>query len=145
MSVSQVCVRYSGDGLWVWTCWVTWLWVMNHWKRHAVVLWWKCICVTNLLCSSYIQVLKGTGEFRLCRKCLSNRGFLVLCPLYAVGGAYALGVYTILFLKLYSYKDVNRWCRERTASEGTQPLQISFMWVNTSTYYQALRAAVWNN
>uniref|UniRef100_A0A8B9LFX1 O-acyltransferase n=1 Tax=Astyanax mexicanus TaxID=7994 RepID=A0A8B9LFX1_ASTMX len=30
-----------------------------------------------------------------------------------VGGAIALGVYTILFLKLYSYKDVNRWCRER--------------------------------
>ncbi|XP_072534854.1 diacylglycerol O-acyltransferase 1b [Salminus brasiliensis] len=30
-----------------------------------------------------------------------------------VGGAFALGVYTILFLKLYSYKDVNRWCRER--------------------------------
>uniref|UniRef100_A0A6Q2YIS6 O-acyltransferase n=1 Tax=Esox lucius TaxID=8010 RepID=A0A6Q2YIS6_ESOLU len=29
-----------------------------------------------------------------------------------VGGAVALGVYTILFLKLYSYKDVNKWCRE---------------------------------
>ncbi|CAB1420090.1 unnamed protein product [Pleuronectes platessa] len=29
-----------------------------------------------------------------------------------VGGAFALGVYTILFLKLYSYKDVNMWCRE---------------------------------
>uniref|UniRef100_A0A8B9LF55 O-acyltransferase n=1 Tax=Astyanax mexicanus TaxID=7994 RepID=A0A8B9LF55_ASTMX len=40
--------------------------------------------------------------------------FLVLpLPVCVVGGAIALGVYTILFLKLYSYKDVNRWCRER--------------------------------
>uniref|UniRef100_A0A672FPE5 O-acyltransferase n=1 Tax=Salarias fasciatus TaxID=181472 RepID=A0A672FPE5_SALFA len=29
-----------------------------------------------------------------------------------VGGTFVLGVYTILFLKLYSYKDVNSWCRE---------------------------------
>ncbi|KAM3614120.1 uncharacterized protein V6R79_010444 [Siganus canaliculatus] len=29
-----------------------------------------------------------------------------------VGGAFCLGSYTILFLKLYSYKDVNLWCRE---------------------------------
>ncbi|GAA6227070.1 diacylglycerol O-acyltransferase 1-like [Lates japonicus] len=29
-----------------------------------------------------------------------------------VGGAFVLGIYTILFLKLYSYKDVNMWCRE---------------------------------
>lgn len=29
-----------------------------------------------------------------------------------VGGAFVLGAYTILFLKLYSYKDVNLWCRE---------------------------------
>ncbi|XP_041650026.1 diacylglycerol O-acyltransferase 1b [Cheilinus undulatus] len=29
-----------------------------------------------------------------------------------VGGAFVLGTYTILFLKLYSYKDVNLWCRE---------------------------------
>ncbi|KAF7227388.1 diacylglycerol O-acyltransferase 1b isoform X2 [Nothobranchius furzeri] len=32
--------------------------------------------------------------------------------LLIVGGAVALGTYTILFLKLYSYKDVNLWCRE---------------------------------
>lgn len=31
---------------------------------------------------------------------------------FSVGGASALSIYTILFLKLYSYKDVNRWCRE---------------------------------
>lgn len=29
-----------------------------------------------------------------------------------VGGAVVLSTYTILFLKLYSYKDVNSWCRE---------------------------------
>ncbi|XP_037640377.1 diacylglycerol O-acyltransferase 1b [Sebastes umbrosus] len=29
-----------------------------------------------------------------------------------VGGAFVLGSYTILSLKLYSYKDVNMWCRE---------------------------------
>uniref|UniRef100_A0A6Q2X4T5 O-acyltransferase n=1 Tax=Esox lucius TaxID=8010 RepID=A0A6Q2X4T5_ESOLU len=35
-----------------------------------------------------------------------------IMSLSSVGGAVALGVYTILFLKLYSYKDVNKWCRE---------------------------------
>ncbi|KAK9513742.1 hypothetical protein VZT92_027251 [Zoarces viviparus] len=29
-----------------------------------------------------------------------------------VGGAFVVGTYTILSLKLYSYKDVNMWCRE---------------------------------
>ncbi|XP_062847777.1 diacylglycerol O-acyltransferase 1b [Trichomycterus rosablanca] len=48
---------------------------------------------------------------------------LVLCfPMITVlmlpsitpgGGVFALGICTILFLKLYSYKDVNRWSRER--------------------------------
>lgn len=32
--------------------------------------------------------------------------------LFSVGGVSALSIYTILFLKLYSYKDVNLWCRE---------------------------------
>ncbi|KAM4600380.1 diacylglycerol O-acyltransferase 1-like [Polymixia lowei] len=32
--------------------------------------------------------------------------------LVIVGSVFALSTYTILFLKLYSYKDVNRWCRE---------------------------------
>uniref|UniRef100_UPI0037E8DD02 diacylglycerol O-acyltransferase 1b n=1 Tax=Semicossyphus pulcher TaxID=241346 RepID=UPI0037E8DD02 len=32
-----------------------------------------------------------------------------------VGGAFVLSTYTILFLKLYSYKDVNLWCRELSA------------------------------
>ncbi|MGH0158272.1 UNVERIFIED_CONTAM: hypothetical protein FKN15_040049 [Acipenser sinensis] len=35
-----------------------------------------------------------------------------------VGGVFALAVYTILFLKLYSYKDVNKWCREIRQAEA---------------------------
>ncbi|KAL2080260.1 hypothetical protein ACEWY4_024053 [Coilia grayii] len=39
-----------------------------------------------------------------------------------VGGVFALGIYTVLFLKLYSYKDVNRWSREiRHAKARTLP------------------------
>nr|XP_046219947.1 diacylglycerol O-acyltransferase 1a [Oncorhynchus gorbuscha] len=37
---------------------------------------------------------------------------LTLTSITPVGGAFALCVYTILFMKLYSYKDVNMWCRE---------------------------------
>uniref|UniRef100_A0A8K9V3M7 O-acyltransferase n=1 Tax=Oncorhynchus mykiss TaxID=8022 RepID=A0A8K9V3M7_ONCMY len=37
---------------------------------------------------------------------------LMLTSITPVGGAFALCVYTILFMKLYSYKDVNMWCRE---------------------------------
>uniref|UniRef100_A0A674PBG4 O-acyltransferase n=1 Tax=Takifugu rubripes TaxID=31033 RepID=A0A674PBG4_TAKRU len=37
---------------------------------------------------------------------------LLLPSVTPVGGASALSIYTILFLKLYSYKDVNLWCRE---------------------------------
>uniref|UniRef100_A0A672M060 O-acyltransferase n=1 Tax=Sinocyclocheilus grahami TaxID=75366 RepID=A0A672M060_SINGR len=46
---------------------------------------------------------------------------LKLPSITPVGGAFALGVYTILFLKLYSYKDVNRWCRERTQVKARSP------------------------
>ncbi|XP_041105102.1 diacylglycerol O-acyltransferase 1-like isoform X2 [Polyodon spathula] len=37
---------------------------------------------------------------------------LMVRSMTPVGGVFALTVYTILFLKLYSYKDVNKWCRE---------------------------------
>lgn len=33
----------------------------------------------------------------------------------AVGSVLALAAYTILFLKLFSYRDVNLWCRQRRA------------------------------
>uniref|UniRef100_A0A3Q3IX97 O-acyltransferase n=1 Tax=Monopterus albus TaxID=43700 RepID=A0A3Q3IX97_MONAL len=29
-----------------------------------------------------------------------------------VGGVFSLAIYTVVFLKLYSYQDTNRWCRE---------------------------------
>ncbi|XP_020781500.1 diacylglycerol O-acyltransferase 1a [Boleophthalmus pectinirostris] len=37
---------------------------------------------------------------------------LSLTSITPVGGVLALGIYTILFLKLYSYQDTNRWNRE---------------------------------
>ncbi|KAG5264992.1 hypothetical protein AALO_G00260270 [Alosa alosa] len=37
---------------------------------------------------------------------------LYLTSMTPVGGVFSLAVYTILFLKLYSYKDVNKWSRE---------------------------------
>ncbi|XP_068179541.1 diacylglycerol O-acyltransferase 1-like [Antennarius striatus] len=37
---------------------------------------------------------------------------LLVPSMTPVGGVFALSSYTILFLKLYSYKDVNMWCRE---------------------------------
>lgn len=43
--------------------------------------------------------------------------FSLHVPLLSVGGAFVLGTYTILFLKLYSYKDVNMWCRELSTAK----------------------------
>uniref|UniRef100_A0A3Q0SAM6 O-acyltransferase n=1 Tax=Amphilophus citrinellus TaxID=61819 RepID=A0A3Q0SAM6_AMPCI len=37
---------------------------------------------------------------------------LLVPSMTSVGGLFVLGTYTILLLKLYSYKDVNLWCRE---------------------------------
>uniref|UniRef100_A0A3B4TWA0 O-acyltransferase n=1 Tax=Seriola dumerili TaxID=41447 RepID=A0A3B4TWA0_SERDU len=46
-----------------------------------------------------------------------------------VGGAFVLGIYTILFLKLYSYKDVNMWCRElSTAKAKKLARSLSYMY-----------------
>lgn len=35
-----------------------------------------------------------------------------MCVCVSVGGVLSLGIYTVLLLKLYSYQDTNRWCRE---------------------------------
>uniref|UniRef100_A0A8C7JXW2 O-acyltransferase n=1 Tax=Oncorhynchus kisutch TaxID=8019 RepID=A0A8C7JXW2_ONCKI len=43
---------------------------------------------------------------------------LMVKSITPVGGASALGVYTVLFLKLYSYKDVNKWCREMSHAKA---------------------------
>ncbi|KAI9540028.1 hypothetical protein NQZ68_001962 [Dissostichus eleginoides] len=37
---------------------------------------------------------------------------LTLTSMTPVGGILSLGAYSILFLKLYSYQDTNRWCRQ---------------------------------
>lgn len=37
----------------------------------------------------------------------------------AVGSLLALIAYTILFLKLFSYRDVNLWCRQHRAKAKT--------------------------
>uniref|UniRef100_A0A4W6CBE0 O-acyltransferase n=1 Tax=Lates calcarifer TaxID=8187 RepID=A0A4W6CBE0_LATCA len=37
---------------------------------------------------------------------------LTVTSITPVGGVLSLAVYTVLFLKLYSYQDTNRWCRE---------------------------------
>ncbi|XP_006635906.2 diacylglycerol O-acyltransferase 1a [Lepisosteus oculatus] len=44
--------------------------------------------------------------------CFPAAVVLMVNSMTPVGGLFVLGVYTILFLKLYSYKDVNKWCRE---------------------------------
>uniref|UniRef100_A0AAY4D987 O-acyltransferase n=1 Tax=Denticeps clupeoides TaxID=299321 RepID=A0AAY4D987_9TELE len=44
--------------------------------------------------------------------CFPAATVLTVTSMTSVGGVFALGVYTIVFLKLYSYMDVNRWCRE---------------------------------
>uniref|UniRef100_A0A8C6NYG9 O-acyltransferase n=1 Tax=Nothobranchius furzeri TaxID=105023 RepID=A0A8C6NYG9_NOTFU len=52
---------------------------------------------------------------------------LLVPSMTPVGGAVALGTYTILFLKLYSYKDVNLWCRELST--------IKLLLVSADMYY----------
>ncbi|KAJ8386827.1 hypothetical protein AAFF_G00166220 [Aldrovandia affinis] len=37
---------------------------------------------------------------------------LLVNSMTPVGAVFALGVYTVIFLKVYSYRDVNKWCRE---------------------------------
>lgn len=43
---------------------------------------------------------------------------LIVPSVTPVGGAFALGIYTILFLKLYSYRDVNMWCRDLSKAKA---------------------------
>uniref|UniRef100_A0A3P8S6Q5 O-acyltransferase n=1 Tax=Amphiprion percula TaxID=161767 RepID=A0A3P8S6Q5_AMPPE len=48
---------------------------------------------------------------------------------FILGGVLSLGVYSVLFLKLYSYKDANRWCREiRQAKAKRLSRSYSYMY-----------------
>ncbi|XP_061572746.1 diacylglycerol O-acyltransferase 1b isoform X2 [Cololabis saira] len=43
---------------------------------------------------------------------------LLVPSMTPAGGVFVLGIYTILSLKLYSYKDVNLWCRELSTAKA---------------------------
>uniref|UniRef100_A0A8C6PNY2 O-acyltransferase n=1 Tax=Nothobranchius furzeri TaxID=105023 RepID=A0A8C6PNY2_NOTFU len=53
-----------------------------------------------------------------------------------LGGVISLGIYTVLFLKLYSYQDSNRWCREiRQARAKRLTRSYSCKWVTLTIVY----------
>uniref|UniRef100_A0A8P4GDF6 O-acyltransferase n=1 Tax=Dicentrarchus labrax TaxID=13489 RepID=A0A8P4GDF6_DICLA len=61
---------------------------------------------------------------------------LTLTSMTPVGGVLSLGVYTVLFLKLYSYQDTNRWCREiRQAKAKKLTRSYSCKYINTQSVH----------
>uniref|UniRef100_A0A674E0U4 O-acyltransferase n=1 Tax=Salmo trutta TaxID=8032 RepID=A0A674E0U4_SALTR len=64
--------------------------------------------------------------------CFPSATVLTLTSMTPAGGVFALGVYTILFMKLYSYKDVNMWCRE---IRHTKALKIAAAHDHLDIYY----------
>uniref|UniRef100_A0A9J7ZYY3 O-acyltransferase n=1 Tax=Cyprinus carpio carpio TaxID=630221 RepID=A0A9J7ZYY3_CYPCA len=90
---------------------------------------WPALCliiVSNvfIMAALYIErklsvgsISEGTGTFLHCINLAAllfvpAGTVLILTSITPVGGVLALSVFTILFLKLYSYRDVNKWCRE---------------------------------
>uniref|UniRef100_A0A8C5E6F2 O-acyltransferase n=1 Tax=Gouania willdenowi TaxID=441366 RepID=A0A8C5E6F2_GOUWI len=59
---------------------------------------------------------------------------LTVTSMTSVGGVISLGIYTVLFLKLYSYKDANRWCREIRQAKAKR-LTRSYSSVQTHVSY----------
>ncbi|XP_075405223.1 diacylglycerol O-acyltransferase 1 [Tenrec ecaudatus] len=61
--------------------------------------------------------------------CLPAAVAILVDSITPVGSVVALVVYTLLFLKLFSYRDVNLWCRELRArvraGEGRQAAQLA--------------------
>ncbi|XP_053251048.1 diacylglycerol O-acyltransferase 1 [Podarcis raffonei] len=45
---------------------------------------------------------------------------LAVTSITPVGAVFALSVHTILFLKLFSFKDVNKWCREKRQAKAAR-------------------------
>ncbi|XP_034615494.1 diacylglycerol O-acyltransferase 1 [Trachemys scripta elegans] len=45
---------------------------------------------------------------------------LVVSSVTPVGAVFALSIYTILFLKLFSFRDVNKWCRARGRAKAAR-------------------------
>ncbi|PAA48745.1 hypothetical protein BOX15_Mlig000493g7, partial [Macrostomum lignano] len=88
---------------------------------------WPCICLL-LMCNIFIFIAFGlellAENFRLVSPALSclqvgNLAALLLVPSYLIlrdhpnpfFSAPTLGIYSIVFLKLWSYRDMNSWCR----------------------------------
>uniref|UniRef100_A0A7N8XUZ1 O-acyltransferase n=1 Tax=Mastacembelus armatus TaxID=205130 RepID=A0A7N8XUZ1_9TELE len=63
---------------------------------------------------------------------------LAVTSMTPVGGVVSLGVYTVLFLKLYSYQDTNRWCREIRQAKAktlTRSYSCKFCCLSLDMYY----------
>uniref|UniRef100_A0A8C0Y4R4 Diacylglycerol O-acyltransferase 1a n=1 Tax=Cyprinus carpio carpio TaxID=630221 RepID=A0A8C0Y4R4_CYPCA len=66
---------------------------------------WPALCliiVSNVFIMAALYIERKLSVVRI----------VLSCGCVSVGGVLALSVFTILFLKLYSYRDVNKWCRE---------------------------------
>uniref|UniRef100_A0AAX7T5Y4 O-acyltransferase n=1 Tax=Astatotilapia calliptera TaxID=8154 RepID=A0AAX7T5Y4_ASTCA len=59
---------------------------------------------------------------------------LTVTSITPVGGVLSLGTYTVLFLKLYSYMDSNKWCREIRQAKAKR-MTRSYSSVNTNVSY----------
>uniref|UniRef100_A0A8B9Q3T1 O-acyltransferase n=1 Tax=Apteryx owenii TaxID=8824 RepID=A0A8B9Q3T1_APTOW len=46
---------------------------------------------------------------------------LMVTSITPVGAVFALAIYTVTFLKLFSFRDVNKWCRERREAKASPP------------------------
>nr|XP_041569966.1 diacylglycerol O-acyltransferase 1-like [Taeniopygia guttata] len=53
--------------------------------------------------------------------CFPAAVVLLLPSVTPVGAAFALGIHTVLFLKLFSFHDVNKWCRQRPQNAPKTP------------------------
>uniref|UniRef100_A0A3B3BY94 O-acyltransferase n=1 Tax=Oryzias melastigma TaxID=30732 RepID=A0A3B3BY94_ORYME len=61
---------------------------------------------------------------------------LTVSSLTPVGGVLSLAVYTVLFLKLYSYQDANRWCRETRQAEAKRLTHMYYFILAPTLCYQ---------
>ncbi|XP_041624685.1 diacylglycerol O-acyltransferase 1 isoform X2 [Vulpes lagopus] len=101
-------------------------------KPHQDPYSWPALClviVANVFAVAAFQVEKRLAVGALTEQaglllhvlnlatilCFPAAVALLLESITPVGSVLALMVYTILFLKLFSYRDVNLWCRERRA------------------------------
>uniref|UniRef100_A0A669BEV7 O-acyltransferase n=1 Tax=Oreochromis niloticus TaxID=8128 RepID=A0A669BEV7_ORENI len=63
---------------------------------------------------------------------------LLVPSVTSVGGLFVLGTYTIVLLKLYSYKDVNFWCRELSTMKAKK-LSRSLSCPSEQRFYEGER------